>query len=189
MNKTLTYGGYIAAIVLVIGGLGMIVAGAVGQSDVRDRLANEGIVGTPDMNPQDIDAAYAEEVPDCDVAGELIDTGSKAQCFADYLRIHQLTNTNGQTYAEMDRFVDEQGNPTSDEAEAARNPETGAPMANQAREGWVTATALTTALNMSFFAESVAMFSIAVGVILILIGVGLAILTKFALAPRLLQEE
>ena len=42
---------------------------------------------------------------------------------------------------------------------------------------WVTETALTTALNTSFFAERVAVFSIVMGAALLLTGIGFFILT------------
>jgi hypothetical protein len=42
---------------------------------------------------------------------------------------------------------------------------------------WVTETALTTALNTSFFAERVAYFSIVMGVALLLTGIGFLVLT------------
>jgi len=189
VNKLLAYGGYIASAVLIVFGVGMIAAGAIGQSDVRDRLEMENVVGSPDMSPEAIETEYTEQIPDCDVAEELINTGSEAQCFADYMRIHVLDQTGGQTYSEMDRFIDESGNPTSDEAEAAIDPLTGESVSNPARDTWVTETALTTALNTSFFAESVAKFTIAVGVILILVGIGLVILTRFTLVPQMLRRE
>jgi hypothetical protein len=48
---------------------------------------------------------------------------------------------------------------------------------NAARNIWVTATALTTALNTSYFAGSVALFAIVMGVALLLIGIGLVVLS------------
>jgi hypothetical protein len=42
---------------------------------------------------------------------------------------------------------------------------------------WVTETALTTALNVSFFAERVAFFSIVMGAALLLTGIGFLVLT------------
>jgi hypothetical protein len=64
---------------------------------------------------------------------------------------------------------------TSDE-EAAATDENGEPIPNAARDTWVTATALTTALNVSYMAERLAVFSIVVGIALLLTGIGLAIL-------------
>ena len=45
---------------------------------------------------------------------------------------------------------------------------------------WVTETALTTALNTAFFAERVAVFSIVMGIALLLTGIGFFILTSAA---------
>ena len=42
---------------------------------------------------------------------------------------------------------------------------------------WVTETALTTALNTSYFAERVAYFSIVMGIALLLTGIGFLVLT------------
>ena len=49
---------------------------------------------------------------------------------------------------------------------------------NPEREIWIPSIALSTALNTSFFAESVATFTIVVGVALVLIGIGLLVLTR-----------
>ncbi len=57
------------------------------------------------------------------------------------------------------------------------DPKTGAPIANGARDTWVTETALSTALNTSFFAEQVALFSMVMGIALLLTGIGFFILT------------
>ena len=42
---------------------------------------------------------------------------------------------------------------------------------------WVSETALTTALNTAYFAESVATFAIVMGIALLLVGIGLLVLT------------
>jgi hypothetical protein len=53
----------------------------------------------------------------------------------------------------------------------------------------VTETALTTALNMSFFAERVALFSIAMGAMLLLTGIGFFVLTLGGALRRSEQTE
>jgi hypothetical protein len=63
---------------------------------------------------------------------------------------------------------------TSDEAAAAKD-ENGEPISNGARNIWVTETALTTALNMSYMAERLSIFGLVVGIALLLTGVGLVI--------------
>ena len=95
------------------------------------------------------------------------------------MREHTLSSTGGLTYAQMGRFqsADDPGDAagTNDEAEAAKD-ESGEPVSNGARNIWVTETALTTALNMAFMSEMLSVFSIVVGVALLLTGIGLVIL-------------
>ncbi len=161
MSKYFTYGGLAASIILIAFGIGSIVIGMSGRAEVRDTLAQEHIVGTPDS-----------EIP-----GEPVDTGTEAKQFADVIRTHTLEITGGQTYAEMGRYLDESGQATNDQAAAAKDPKTGKPMENGKRQTWVTATALMTALNTSYFAEQVALFSIVMGIALLLIGIGFLVLT------------
>ena len=117
------------------------------------------------------------DVPSKDIVGEEINTGAEARAFAQYLRIHALESSDGLTYAQMGRFATADGNPagTSDEAQALKD-EKGNPVPNTTRNTWVTATALTTALNMSYMAEQLALFGIVVGVALLLTGIGFLIL-------------
>src|SRR3954454_926134 len=56
-------------------------------------------------------------------------------------------------------------------------PRASAPVENGARNLWVTETALTTALNTSYMAEQISLFGIAMGIALLLAGIGFAILT------------
>ncbi len=133
---------------------------------------------TPELTQAAVDEAGLENVtvPTCSVADEPIDTGSEAKCFADYMRIHALEATGGQTYAQMGRYLDENGEPTSD-ADAAAKTDSGQPVENPLRQLWVTETALSTALNMGYLAENITMFGIVVGVALVLTGIGFLVLT------------
>jgi hypothetical protein len=93
----------------------------------------------------------------------------------------------------MGRFLTPSGEQTSDEALAAKD-EQGQPVENGLRNLWVTETALTTALNTSFFAERVAVFSIVMGVALLLTGIGFFILTLggalgYVAIPRLAKKD
>lgn len=171
-------GGVVACVVLLVAGIAYVVIGVQGRDEVRDTLRQEQIVGTPDMKPGGIQTEVnVGELPSCDVAGKPIDSGERAKCFASYMRVHALESTEGLTYAQMGRYLDENGEQTSDEAEAAKDPTTGRPVENGARNLWVTETALATGLNMSFFAEQVSLFAIVIGVCVILIGIGLGVLT------------
>jgi hypothetical protein len=182
-SKFFKYGGIVAGIVLIAFGIGSIVTGVDGRGTVKDSLGLERITGSPDMTPKAIKAEAAKAglkgvaLPTCSVANKPIDNGGDAKCFASYIRIHALEATGGRTYSEMGQFVTASGQETSDAAKAAKDPKTGAPVPNGARNVWVTATALTTALNTSYFAESVALFAIIMGIALLLIGAGLLVLT------------
>ena len=64
---------------------------------------------------------------------------------------------------------------TSDEAAALKDDD-GKPVANAARNTWVTETALSTALNVSYMASQISLFGIVVGIALVLAGIGFLIL-------------
>lgn len=160
-------GGLVASVVLVAFGIASIAMGIDGRSEVRDNLAEEGIVGTPDMHK--------------DVANKPVDTGDRARLFAEGMRKHALEASGGQTYAEMGRYLDKNGKQTNDEKAAATDPKTGKPVENGARNLWVTETALSTALNVSYFAERVALFSIIMGIALLLTGIGFLVLVGSSL--------
>jgi len=182
-NRFFKYAGIAASIVLIAFGVGSTVTGFNGLSTVHDNLGLERITGSPNMNPtairEETKAAGLTNValPTCSVADQAIDNGSRARCFASYIRIHTLEATAGRTYSEMGQFLTAEGKETSDKAAAAKDPKTGQPVPNAARNIWVTATALTTALNTSFFAENVSLFAIIMGIALLLTGIGLLVLT------------
>jgi hypothetical protein len=197
MNRLLVAGGVIAAVLITAVGVISIVFGLNGRSVVRHDLKREGIVGTPDMKKGGIPPAPGlVEIPTCDVAGKPIETGSQARCFGSYMRIHALEATGGKTYANMDHYVAanqagaKPGNPktTGDEKAAAVDPKSHQPVENPKRQVWVTETALSTALNTSYFAEQVSLFSLVIGIVLVLAGIGLFVLTFGALRPVLMRQ-
>jgi hypothetical protein len=156
-----------------------IYLGVSGYSTTRDAIKEEQVYfGSSD------DPAVAKHADQW--ADEQVTTGGQARAFAKVMREHTLARTGGLTYAEMGRFQsaakpdDPKG--TSDEAAAAKD-ENGQPIPNAARDTWVTETALTTALNMSYMAERLSLFGVVVGVALLLTGMGLVILA-FAVFGR-----
>ena len=168
MTSLARKGGVAASIILIILGVGAMVAGVAGREKVQNDLAREQIVGTPDST----------------IPGQKVDSGGEAKAFAAVMRKHTLEATGGQTYAQMGRFLDESGKPTSDEAAAAKDPKSGQPVENPARNIWISSTAFQTALNTAYFAESVATFVIAIGGALLLVGIGFLILTIRLLKPE-----
>ncbi len=89
----------------------------------------------------------------------------------------------------MDRFLDESGKPTGDEKAAAADPKSGQPVENPARNIWISSTAFQTALNTAYFVESVALFVIAMGAAMLLIGIGFLVLTLRLLKPAAASER
>jgi hypothetical protein len=192
-RKLFEYGGIAASIVLVAFGIGAIVLGVNGQSTVHKNLKQEAIVGTPDMKPSAIKAEAKQaglpasiSLPTKSVAGKTIDNGSRARIFAQYMRIHALEATGGYTYAQMGRYAAKPDTPksqlakgggTDNEQYALIDPKTKQPVANGARNVWVTETALSTALNTSYMAEQLSIFGIVVGIALLLSGIGFSVLT------------
>ena len=168
MKRFIQYGGIIASAILIAVGIGSLYMGLDGRDRVRTELAREQIVGTPDSS----------------IPGQKVDTGSEAQAFAKVMRKHALEITGGQTYAEMGRYLDAAGKPTNDEKAAATVPKTRKPVENGLRNVWVTETALATALNTAYFAESTATFVAVVGFALLLSGIGYLILTVRLLGTR-----
>jgi len=189
-TKLFRYGGVAASVILIVFGIASIAIGAAGRNTVRDNLRAEQITGTPDMTPKAIKAEGTAaglknvDYPTCSVAGKSVDNGSRARCFAQYMRVHALEATGGQVYAQMGQYLDANGKPTEDKAKAAIDPKTKQPVANAARTTWVNETALSTALNTSYFAENVALFSVVMGIALLLTGAGFAVLTLGLLPSR-----
>src|SRR5262245_8428496 len=171
-GKALRIGGFVSGGVLIAFGVVVIILGAWGFNFARDHIKQEGIVFGPASDPAV--AEHAEKWAD-----QPVETGSQALAFAQVMREHTLEATGGLTYAQMGRYqsaadpTDKKG--TNDEAAAAKD-DSGNPIPNAARDIWVTETALTTALNMGFMSEMLSIFSIVVGIALLLTGIGLVIL-------------
>jgi hypothetical protein len=173
INKISEWGGIAASVVLISFGIGAIYMGVDGRSTVRDSLKTEQITfGAAD------DPAVAEFASQW--AEKPLRTGAQARAFAQIMHEHALEASDGLTYSQLGRFVSAKDpeNPagTSDEAAALKD-EKGNPVSNAARNTWVTETALSTALNVSYMAEQVALFGIVVGIALLLAGIGFLILT------------
>ena len=206
LRKVLEWGGFVAGAVLIAFGVVAIFMGFNGRSTVSDSLKQEKIVGTADMTPSAIKTEAqkagldinAINLPTVAVAGKTINSGDRARAFATYMRIHALEATGGYTYAQMGRFTAKPNAPKSQLAVGGGtdNPQwaltdsaTKQPVANGARDVWVTETALTTALNASYMADKLGLFGIVVGVALLLSGIGFVILAFAVLHRRQLPAQ
>ncbi|MGD0713292.1 MAG: hypothetical protein ABSB24_03790 [Gaiellaceae bacterium] len=181
MKRILEFGGVAAGIVLVAFGIAAILLGFSGKSTVNSSLKEQQIVGTPDMTPAGIKAEAQQahlpatiKLPTCSVAGKAVTNGATARCFADYMQIHAYESTGGVPYAQMPEYATANGKGTNDASKALMS--NGQPVANAARNVWVTETALSTALNVSYMASQLGNFGIVVGIALLLTGFGFIIL-------------
>src|SRR6516225_4193856 len=218
MRKVLEIGGIVAAFVLIAFGIAAIVLAVQGNNTVNSELKDQQITGTPDMasdsaaikgevaaitaNQQKLVARFKAagetftpstvSVPGCSVAGQRVDDGNKARCFAKYMFIHAMGATNGLVYSQMGRnpakpgtpfkFTDGNGgiSPSASPAIVAKyavtNPVTNQPADNGARSIWIDQVALSTALNSSYMASQLSLFGLVVGIALLLAGIGFGIL-------------
>ena len=183
-RRILEWGGLAASVILIAFGIGALYMGIDGRNVVRDSIKQEQITFGDASDPAV--AKHAEQW-----AGQQVTNGDQARAFAKVMREHTLEATGGLTYSQMGRYqsaakpTDPKG--TNDAAAAAKD-NNGQPVANAARDIWVTETALTSALNMSYMAEQLSVFGIVVGVALLLTGIGLMILALAVLGGRFREE-
>ena len=161
MKKFFAYAGMAASIVLVAFGIGAIVIGVAGRSDVRAEIAAQQITAGDDA---------AELTNGRLQPGQAVKTGADARAFADIMEFHTLKSTDGKRYAEMGRFVTPSGTDTSDEALAAKTPD-----GRLSRTGSATCGSQDgphAALNIASSQQRVALFSIVMGIALSPTGIG-----------------
>lgn len=142
----------VAGVILVLGGLW-------GISFTYENIVREKIVTPEDAS-----------IPNAPVKDPLT---LKAQ--ADIIREHALKITEGKTYSEMPRLiesVDDSGEPVlDDEGKPVMIP-------NEARNTWITVTALTTALNLGILTYAFSAFTLLMGLISVWTGVVFIILSS-----------
>lgn len=137
----------IVSVVCISIGLLFVVLGVWGSLFIRTNVAREHITTPEDAS-----------LPNMPVRGPRT---LKSQ--SDVIRFHTLKITGGKTYSEMPRQipkVDAEGNVVLD---TQGNP---VMVANSARDIWITATALTTALHLGIFAYVVSFLIIFIGFVL-----------------------
>ena len=149
MKRSLTL--LLAGILALVVGFGAMAGGVVGAWYTWDQAVAQEIV-TPD------DAA----IPETAVRGPFT---MWAQ--ADIINHHQLENTDGLYYAQMDRMI-----PQVDDSGAIVVDENGeiVMIPNAARASWMNATTLTTALSLGVMAYALAAFAFVVGLTLAVTG-------------------
>jgi hypothetical protein len=141
----------ISAVLAIVAGVLMIGVSTFALVFTYQNVAREGIVTPADAS-----------IPNTPVRGPFT---LKSQ--ADIIRTHTLKSSDGKTYAEMPSKVpqlDAQGNPVLDsKGEVVM-------VSNAARSTWVTATTLTTALNLGIITYAFSALVLLIGLISIWTG-------------------
>jgi hypothetical protein len=149
----------VSSVLATTAGVIMVAGGLWGISFTYNNVAREKITTPADAS-----------MPSASVRGPLT---LKSQ--ADVIREHTLKTTGGKMYAEMPRQIaklDAEGKPVVDEKGVA------VMMPNTARDMWITATALTTALNLGIVTYAFSGLIFLLGLISIWTGITFNALSK-----------
>ena len=179
-GKLAKIGGYVSGGVLIAFGIAVIALGIYGFISRATRSRTRG--SSSGLRPIPPSRSTRRSGPANRSRPEARRSRSRRSCAST-----RSAATDGLTYAEMGRYQSAE-NPTdkagtNDEAAAAKD-ENGEPISNGARDIWVTETALTTALNVGYMAEMLSIFSIVVGIALLLAGIGFVILAYAVFGRR-----
>jgi len=140
-----------------LAGLVFVGTGLWGRREVRRALARERI-----LHPA---------LPEGRAA---VTSASRARSLAEFIRQSTVSATDGRTYAEIEPYLDADGVPTADSANAARDERTGQPLANPDASLWMQSTTFQTALMQAYLAFRVSESTVALGAVLVVAGAGLA---------------
>lgn len=142
-----------AGAVAGLAGVGLVGVGLWARREARQALARERIVG---------------------VADAPVTTARAARALAEMIRANTLEATGGLTYAEVEPYLDPEGNPTSDAARALTDERTKEPVESPHHDLWIQSTTLQTALMQAYVAFRLAELTVALGASFIAVGAGLA---------------
>ncbi len=196
-KRILEIGGLIAGVILVAFGIGALVMSVNARSTVSDELKAEAIVGSPDMNPTEIEAARGGRTSDEHRATDLrrrrpVDRDRRRRTLLRQVHAHPRARVVRRADLRADGTLRAGVRPDRPEGHerrgAAAKDDNGQPVSNAARNTWVTETALATALNVSYMAEQIALFGLVVGIALLLSGIGFIILALIVLGSAAREE-
>jgi hypothetical protein len=143
-----------AGLTLGLTGMGLLGAGLWGRRETRVALQQERIDGPAGVGR--------------------VSTAGGARAMAELVRRNTLEATGGRTYAETAPYVDEDGAPTENETEAARDARTGQPAESPDHALWAQSITLQTALMQGYMAFRLAETTMAIGAAFVVAGLGLA---------------
>ena len=139
-------------------GVGFIGVGLWGRREARRALTRERVVSGTNTRGQNARVASAR----------------RARSMAELIRRNTVEATGGRTYAEIDPYVDADGNTTPDAERAAKDERTGAPIENPHHALWIQSTTLQTGLMQAYMAFRLSELTVALGASFVAVGIGLA---------------
>ena len=168
MRKLFEIGGIVAGLVLVLFGAAAIYMGVDGRATVRDSLRQEQIIFGAADDPAI--AKFASQLRRR--AGHERHAGQGVRPGHPRARARGLRRLDLRADGPL-RLRRRPEEPGRHERRGRRaEGRAGNPVSNSSRNTWITATALSTALNVSYMAEQMALFGIVVGIALLLSGIG-----------------
>lgn len=144
--------------VVGLAGAAFVGVGLWGRREARRALARERITSPADPNRP----------------GAQVGNARSARALAEFIRRNTLEATGGRTYAEIDAYVDAEGNATPDAARAAKHDVTGQPIENPDHDLWIQSTTLQSALVQGYMAFRLSELTLALGAAFLAAGAGLA---------------
>ena len=202
-GRVFKWGGVVSGGVLVAFGIAVIVLALLGRSTLDDELARQQIIGTPDMSPAGIPPDRGRRPQGRRHPGlrrrRQADRQRPARAVLRPVHVHPRARGDRRLRLLGDGSVRGQagsaggpacaGGGTNNPEFAQIDPVTKQPASNSARDLWVTETALSTGLNVTFMASLLVLFTLLVGVALLLAGVGFIVIGLGLLPPRRAAEE
>lgn len=153
MKKAFPIALMIFGLVFIGAGTYTITRGFDAKDQVREELLAQNIT-TPE---------------DASIPNARVRNASTADSMADIIDVHAREATDGRTYAEMGRFLAQDGGDTNDEALAVKGAD-GKPVANPLRNVAFQASALRTSLYTSVMAFNVADLVVGLGLMMLVLG-------------------
>ena len=141
-----------------IAGLGLVGAGLRARREARRTLVQERVADDSAAPP-----------------GALVTSATGVRALAEHIRRNTLESTGGRTYAEVEPYLDPDGQPTPDAARAATDERTGQPIENPDHDLWLQSITLQTALTQAYLAFRLSELVLAVGTSFVAVGFGLAV--------------
>lgn len=143
----------VSGFVVSLAGAGFAAAGLWGRREARRALARERIIHPEDSRP--------------------VRSAAGARSLAEFIRRSTIESTAGRTFAEVEPYVDANGEPTSESARAGKDERTGQLLESPDHDLWIQSTTLQTALMQAYLAFRLSDAMVGLGAVLVVSGAGI----------------